>query len=48
MAAMKHVNYVEISPGIAIQVNILHTINLCKLSFKNGLKNSILYQPIKP
>ena len=37
-AAMKHVNYVESSPSIAIQVNILHTINLCKLSFKNGLK----------
>ena len=37
-AAMKHVTYVETSPSIAIQVNILHTINLCKLSFKNGIK----------
>ncbi len=37
-AAVKHVPFVETSPNIAIQVNILHTINLCKLAFKNGIK----------
>jgi len=37
-AAMKHVPFVETSPNVAIQVNILHTINLCKLCFKNNVQ----------
>ena len=40
-AAIKHVPFVEKSPEIAIQTNIMFTINLTKIAFENKIKKFV-------